>query len=471
MVSRMSPARGGETTDVIGEKGLVQAVPASEPPGARSRQQRYAEKCYRCGTTVTQESNGFLCDVDTCISEFVVCVGCFPVPTDPLFCPVHAASAVTLAARREGVRSVVATASVPVGAIPSLPVGASPDLAPLFQAVAIVLATVAAAAAIQMERAWRIFLQFLTFYNVRREDVSPYIVMSFALVRCYPPVGCTLPPFAAKSVVPATLAGDLSALRRRARLVKDGSLLASLLDEDVLRLCANLGTRTKRAKTTKKPILLQHIRKLWLETGKGTMAQMRNISLLLVGLLAGLRRRELVALSVSDLRWCEDKKELQVVVRRDKTNQNIVNSQLPRVVSVAHQLLDEIWPAYLTSRGSVLPEDPAFPRIVGSRVTRDFLAPATVATIVKECLPGLGVTPHSLRVGCATELFAAGVSVSTIMEIGRWSSITALLYVLPSSDVTTAATRRIGAGVQVDRILLQRAVGTDTLPLRAQRCG
>jgi len=55
------------------------------------------------------------------------------------------------------------------------------------------------------------------------------------------------------------------------------------------------------------------------------------------------------------------------------------------------------------------------------------------------------------------------------MEIGRWSSLTALIYVLPSADVTTAATRKIGTGVQIDRVAIQRAVGADVVQPRVRR--
>ena len=57
-----------------------------------------------------------------------------------------------------------------------------------------------------------------------------------------------------------------------------------------------------------------------------------------------------------------------------------------------------------------------------------------------------------MRVGTATELHAAGVSIGGIMALGRWTSAAAVIYVLGCLDTTIEASSRLGsAGVHFVR--------------------
>jgi integrase len=225
----------------------------------------------------------------------------------------------------------------------------------------------------------------------------------------------------------------------------------------------------KRSKTTKAPILIHHLRTLW-TSGLRTIGFIRDVTMLLVARLAGLRRREIVALTVGDVMW--NGSELRVTVRRDKVNFNLIGAECPRTVVVAHELLDAVWPLFTQHflQQGTPPDTPLFRHMVGVTITTGGLAPDTVRTIIRERLPGLPVSPHSLRVGCATELHAAGVPIDQIMEIGRWSSLAALIYVLPSADAMARATRSMGNGaVQFDRVIVQRELRTDGTAPRVRR--
>ena len=74
------------------------------------------------------------------------------------------------------------------------------------------------------------------------------------------------------------------------------------------------------------------------------------------------------------------------------------------------------------------------------------------AKAVKSVMEGLGLDPrhygcHSLRVGGATELFAAGVRSEIIQLLGRWRSDTFKDYVRVPIGVLVTASRGIaGAG-------------------------
>jgi integrase len=390
---------------------------------------------------------------------------------ETLECAEHKGFVARLLHRDGEVRTYVASVAAPP--VPQVPAGASVFLATVFAAVAVMLVTVVASSACAMERAWRYFSGFLRFHNVSPKDVSPWVVMSYMLCRCYPPVGVPLPAHMQSRVTPKTAAQDLTALRRRARLMKDTALLDALTDEDVLRLGGVLGANVKRTKTEKAPILMHHLQALWeSRAARMTLGFLRNMLMLVVGLVAGLRRREIVALRVDDCVWSSERQELVLRIRRDKTNGVITDAQFPRVLCVAHPLLTAVWGAWAASplgtgrKGTA----PMFPALAGDIVTERTLDPGTVNTIVREMLPGIPVSPHSLRVGFATELHAAGTELHDLLEMGRWASLAGLLYVLPSADKTAAATRRMGDGsVTFDRVLLQKALRTAPVPPRVRR--
>jgi integrase len=247
-----------------------------------------------------------------------------------------------------------------------------------------------------------------------------------------------------------------------------------LCGDQVTELMSRLRAGAKRAKTQKLPILIHHVRTLLATLNPIKPAVfVRDCALILIGLLAGLRRREIAGLCVGDVQWDAQRRELRIQVVRDKTNVSLLESQAPRVVFVAHALLTELWPRFAARFVQGRAATAAlFPRCDATgRVTPDHLAPDTISTIVRERLSfAPGISTHSLRVGCATELHAAGVSLPDIMEIGRWTSLTALLYVLPSADKMTAACRKMGdGGVCFDRVAVQRVVRTDAEPPRVRR--
>lgn len=386
----------------------------------------------------------------------------------PLECEAHRGQVTSIVGADGQPRTVVASVQAPP--VPTIPEGASPQLQTFFLAISVLLVSTVASAAEAMTRAWNAFMTFLRFFNVRRDQVTSWVVMAFLLARCNPPVGVQLPTFMQRRVLPRTAAHDLTLLRRRARLMKDRDLLEALIDEDVLRLGSVLGTSIRKTKSSKAPILIHHLRDRWAQRpASPTLGFLRNMSLLVLGVVAGLRRRELAALRRSDAVWDQRQDELTVAVRRDKTNQVITDAQEPRVIAVAHALLTEVLTTYFTRIGAQPTTAPLFPVIAGTRPTDRSLEPSTINTIVREVLPGLPVSPHSLRVGFATELHAAGVPLQVILELGRWSSLAGLLYVLPSADQMTAATRSMGSGaVSFDRVLIQRALNAGNTPPRAR---
>jgi len=108
-------------------------------------------------------------------------------------------------------------------------------------------------------------------------------------------------------------------------------------------------------------------------------------------------------------------------------------------VTCAHPVLMEAWAAS-EDRFDYDQVAPVFHRLTGS--TRDPLSRRWFADVIAKASPL--TTPHSARVGLATELWAAGVGVDDIMAVGRWSSLAALMYVIGVLEDQVKATDRVG---------------------------
>lgn len=455
--------------------GLTPAPTATAGRSGRlPERMQYENECRRCGRHVPQDVQAAICQGAGC--SYLLCVVCWPNLAADMWCGAHEDQTAGAAQGGQKPRGmdrgkpsitlcpsgrdpVVVTATTTLPLVPSMPPGARQELHIFFVAIATIIAAVVVSSAAAMERADREFTRFLELYGVARSAVTSWIVAAYVLARVCPPFGVPLPDSFVKTVAPSTAATDLSLLRRKARIEQDVPMLSALCGDEVSMVNAQLSGAAK-TKTNKAPILLHHIEDAW-QKGKRTLGFIRNITLLLIGLLIGLRRRELVALRQEDVQWDDGRKELRVSIVKDKTNFSIIDAQAPRVVIAAHALLDEIWPIFASNFALDVPRGALFPVMTGSVAAHTHLSPATINTIVREMLPGLAVSPHSLRVGCATELHAAGKSLPLIMEIGRWRSLTALHYVLPSADMMAAATRSIGGGaITFDRAVLQRSLGT-----------
>ena len=458
--------------------GWEWGLPEAKPPLNSAEKRRalpvactrrvYAQNCGRCGTQISQRTEAWVCDFRAC--SWVVCLTCHKGgPGKVLLCPQHQSTAVQLS-KPDG-STILVVASMRPPPAPPVPKGAKSWLGQLFQAVAVVLTAIPDTSASGVDKAYRYFTEWLDCLGITLDDVSPFVVCAYMLARTFPPVGVPLPEFMAKPVLPTTVAQDISCLRRFARLQRMPSLLRSLSEEDVIRMGHQLGAHIKPSHTKKAPLLIQHIRAVLARRSKprrdgskwSEATWWRNITVLLTGLLLALRRRELVALRWEDVVW--GRGELLASIRRDKTNQCIVDAQCPRVVAVGHALLDEVWPRFLETVPVKARTGALFKTPGGGDLSVD-----SVRTILRDMLPELDgvLSPHSLRVGAATEMAAAGVPLATIMQVGRWK-LAALHYVLPVADATVAATRAMGNGsVMLDRVLLQQAWGTDVEPPRVR---
>jgi len=225
----------------------------------------------------------------------------------------------------------------------------------------------------------------------------------------------------ASSVRPATIRQAVSAIAYQHR--QSGIRTKDLphLDEgvqDILDGIANThGTAARRVD----PLLVDELRAV-VERLPDTLIGRRNRALLAIGFNGALRRSELVALRVSDIRFVAE--GLRVRVLRSKSDQ--------RGKSVTVGLPASRFPAscpVLALRGwlfaSGIREGRVFRSLHNGRLGKA-LTDRSVATIIKQATAAAGLdgdfSGHSLRAGLISSAARAGKHDRDLQRHGRWSS-------------------------------------------------
>ena len=335
-----------------------------------------------------------------------------------------------------------------------------PDrLRPLLMAARCVAGNLPTSSARKVRAAVRLWKASLDWFGIEESAIDESFVVALIILRCCPPVGMPLPDFASRPVLPTTAASDIDVLRRAAReqLYDMGTFLGPLSHDRVLRLQRSIGGRVSRLKTNKKPFLYSNL----LECTEQSLSRSASVDdakeafALTLGFFFGMRAAELLSLKGADVNESGDGTMVLVTFRSVKTRQSLFVTHEPIVVAGCAPLLSQMF-ALFNEKVGFSPTYPLFHYWKSSRservqkdfkwsqrhvhgYTRDWLAHA-----VHRWAPGC--TPHSLRVGCATEAWAAGVPLERIQALGRWKSSAALLYIIGSLDQTASATARLGHG-------------------------
>jgi integrase len=217
----------------------------------------------------------------------------------------------------------------------------------------------------------------------------------------------------------------------RAKHAADGSPIPTLpaVTNVLNSIARELGTAPK-AKT---PIMAEQLRAIARSSGDSVIA-IRDRAMLLLGFSAALRRSELVALDVSDVRATSD--GLEVTIRRSKTDQTGAG----RLVGVPHgskgacpvRALQE----WLNVSGIV--DGPIFRVTKWGNVTAERLSDRAVARAVQAAAEQAGLEGdfggHSLRAGLATSAAKAGKGEAAIMaQTGHKSSAMVRRYIRHAS--------------------------------------
>lgn len=155
----------------------------------------------------------------------------------------------------------------------------------------------------------------------------------------------------------------------------------------------------------------------------------RDRALIALGWFGALRRSEIAALDVGDVR--ETSKGIEITIRKSKTDQEGEGATVA-IYAQAHPELcpAQVWRAWLIELNDAMRvgdnvDDSAFPRVLhdgrlGRRVGVDY-----ITDIVKGRAKRAGITAssHSLRGGFATAAGEAGKQERDIQAHGRWKSV------------------------------------------------
>ena len=201
----------------------------------------------------------------------------------------------------------------------------------------------------------------------------------------------------------------VSTIRRRAAAIarahRQHGHLPATSDPSVLTVMEGIARVHGAAPNKKTALLRDPLLELIDRIDTGTNAGLRDRALLLLGFAVGLRRSELVALTVEDLSPSPD--GLRIRIARSKTDQHgrghellVVYAEPPRPCPV-RALRAWIDAAELTT-------GPIFRRVTRTGAISSPLTPQTVALIIKKRTRASGLDPrefagHSLRSGYATQ--------------------------------------------------------------------
>lgn len=175
---------------------------------------------------------------------------------------------------------------------------------------------------------------------------------------------------------------------------------------------------------------------------------LRDRALLLVGFAAALRRSELVALDVEDLRFVPD--GVVLTLRRSKTDQDGAGTE----IAIPHGSGDRTCPVatllrWLAAAG--IEAGPVFVSVRRSgRASGTRLSGRDVARVVKARVAEVGLNPkdfggHSLRAGFITSAAEAGVAERHIQNQSRHKSLPVLRgYIRRGSLFRDNAAARVG---------------------------
>jgi integrase len=189
------------------------------------------------------------------------------------------------------------------------------------------------------------------------------------------------------------------------------------------------------APTRKDAVTLEGLRALLLAIAGDDVAAMRDRAIILLGFAAALRRSEIAALRVEDLRW--SKHGLLVRIARSKTDQlgEGVELAVPFVPTESMCAVRAV-KRYVLAAG--ITSGPLFRSLSPNRRMSDgAIDGRDVARLVKKLALrarlGGDFSGHSLRAGFATSAAAARVSLDAIARTTRHKSLAVLLtYVRPA---------------------------------------
>lgn len=236
----------------------------------------------------------------------------------------------------------------------------------------------------------------------------------------------------------STLRRRLASIRKVHRLFKLGN---PTKDEDVL-IALRRAQRSRHRRPAQALGLTADLRDRLIAGCQDDLAGLRDRALISIGYDTLCRRSELVALRVEDLSRLTDGGML-ALIRRAK-NDPFGDGREGYVSIRSVELLDK-WLQAATIEGGWV-----FRRIVFDRPGPDALHPHSVGRILKQRAAAAGssadvveaISGHSMRVGAAQDMMAAGMGLLPIMKTGGWKSANVVARYVQNVDIQRLASMR-----------------------------
>jgi integrase len=259
---------------------------------------------------------------------------------------------------------------------------------------------------------------------------------------------CVDNSFDALPAGPQSVALYVTALAARAKLATIRLYLAAIAEkhretglesptshEMVRRIVRGIARTNGSSQARKSAVTLDHLRAMLLEVRGDDLKAKRDRAIVLLGFAAALRRSELAALRVEDLRF--EKRGLIVTIRRSKTDQEAKGVEIA-VPHVASRSLCAVRAVKAWLDGSGLAAGPLFRSFTLQRQMLETpIDGRDVANLVKKLTSKARLegdfSGHSLRAGFATSAAASKVSLDAIARTTRHKSLSVLMgYVRPA---------------------------------------
>jgi len=216
-----------------------------------------------------------------------------------------------------------------------------------------------------------------------------------------------------------------STVRRRAAAIARAHRLdghpSPTVDPGVMNLLEGIARAHGTAPSKKVALLRDPLLDVVDRIDTSTTAGLRDRALLLLGFAVGLRRSELVALSVEDLTPSPD--GLHVRIAKSKTDQQAVGYELLVLYAAAPNPCPvRALRAWLDGAG--ITTGPIFRRVTRTGKVTSPLSPQSVSLIIKRRAADAGLSPqdfagHSLRSGYATQAARDGHRSEQIADVTR----------------------------------------------------
>jgi integrase len=247
---------------------------------------------------------------------------------------------------------------------------------------------------------------------------------------------------------PQSVALYVTALAARAKLATIRLYLAAIAEkhreagldsptahEMVRRIVRGVARTNGSSQTRKSAVTLDHLRAMLLEVRGDDLKANRDRAIVLLGFSAALRRSELAALRVEDLRF--EKRGLIVTIRQSKTDQEAKGVEIA-VPYVASRSLCAVRAVKAWLEASGLTAGPLFRTFTLQRqMLESSIGGRDVANLVKKLASKARLegdfSGHSLRAGFATSAAASKASLDAIARTTRHKSLSVLMgYVRPA---------------------------------------